>query len=473
MNRLSSSTVLPVGVLRPAYDRAALTPGIVHIGIGAFHRAHQAVYTDAALDAAPGPWGIVGASLRSVEIANELRVQDCLFSVVTRDAAGDHPRLVGSLLDAIPATTECDRLLAVLASPAIRIVTITVSEKAYGLDPVTGGLDLAHSAVKADLATPVAPSGVIGFIVEGLALRRQAGIAPFTVLCCDNLPSNGRIVRRLVLEMATLRDAGLAHWIAAEGRFPSSMVDRIVPAATDETRARAARLIGAEDTQAIEAEAFSQWVIEDDFVAGRPAWEAGGALFVHDVEPYEKMKLRLLNGSHSLIAYLGQLNGLEFVRDVMAVPGLADRVRRHMEAAEATLDPVPGIDLAAYREQLVARFANPAIAHRTAQIAMDGSQKLPQRVFAPAIEALARQGDASAFAYVTALWFAYLLSADEVNDPRAAELLAAAAESRSRGALSAPFFAVEGLIPPALVAASGWRARIDAHLSTQVAPSRP
>lgn len=467
MERLSPTTALPATVLRPAYDRAALTPGIVHIGLGAFHRAHQAVYTDAALATEFGPWGIVGVSLRSTAIAQDMRAQGGLYSVITRDAAGDSARVVGCVIDTLAATQERARLLALLADPAIRIVTLTVSEKAYGIDPSTGGLDLAHPAIAADLATPETPTGVIGFLVEGLARRRAANLAPFTVLCCDNLPSNGRLVRRLVLEMAQRREPALAAWIDAKGRFPSSMVDRIVPAATEETLARATALLNAQDALALETEAFTQWVVEEEFVDDRPAWETGGALFVADVEPYEKMKLRLLNGSHSLIAYLGQLHGLDHVRDVMAVPEHAARVRAHMQAAATTLDPVPGIDLAAYGAQLLARFANPAIAHRTAQIAMDGTQKLPQRIFAPAVEALASGGDADAFAYVTALWLAYIRLMGPVNDPRAAELAAAA----SKGG-AAPFFALPGLFPRELVAATGWRQRVETHLSTLEATGR-
>ncbi|MDR6953224.1 fructuronate reductase [Ancylobacter sp. 3268] len=467
MERLSPTTALPAHVQRPAYDRTALTPGIVHIGLGAFHRAHQAVYTDAALAAAFGPWGIVGVSLRSTDIVQEMHAQGGFYTVVTRDADGDTARVIGAEIDAVAATQQRARVLALLADPAIRIVTLTVSEKAYGIDPSTGGLDPAHPAVTVDLATPHAPTGVVGVLVEGLARRRAADLPPFTVLCCDNLPSNGRLVRRLVLDMAERRDAALAAWIAAKGRFPSSMVDRIVPAAAEGTRARAAALIGAQDRLALETEAFAQWVIEDDFVDGRPAWEAGGALFVTDVAPYEKMKLRLLNGSHSLIAYLGQLHGLDYVRDVMALPEHVARVRAHMEAAAATLDPVPGLDLAAYRAQLVARFANPAIAHRTAQIAMDGTQKLPQRIFAPAVEALASGGDADAFAYVTALWLAYVRRMGPVDDPRAAELAAAASQTGS-----APFFALPGLFPRELVSANGWRQRVDAHLATLDAAGR-
>jgi len=463
MPRLSASTTLAPHVKGPAYDRAVLKPGILHIGLGAFHRAHQAVYTDAALEAEFGDWGIVGVSLRSVDIVQDLAAQDGLYSVVARSAAGDDAQVVGSVVRGLSGTGNQAEILSLLADPAIRVVTITVTEKAYGLDPVTGGLDRNHPSVKADLADPTSPSGVIGYLVEGFSRRHAAGLAPFTVLCCDNLPTNGRIVRRLVIEMAGSRDPALANWIAGHGAFPSSMVDRIVPAATDETRTLAETLIGAEDRLALGTEPFMQWVIEDHFLAGRPKWEAGGALFVDDVEPYEKMKLRLLNGAHSLVAYLGQLKDLPFVRDVMAVPEYRALVRRHMAEAVKTLDPVPGIDLGRYMDELIERFENPTIAHKTQQIAMDGTQKLPQRIFAGAMESLASGGDASSAAYVVALWIAYARKTAEINDPRAAELKAAATEMTAEDP-SAPFFAIPGLFPQALMENSAWRAQVNAEL---------
>jgi len=461
MNRLGKNTSLPSGVEHPSFDPAALKVGIVHIGVGAFHRAHQAVYTDKAIDAAFGTeWGIAGASLRSVDIVSDLKAQDFRYSVVTRGADGDRAWIVGSIIDAIAATEEREHLLDRLADTGTRIVTLTVSEKAYGIDPVSGGLDLSHAAIAHDLSHPQAPVGAIGILVEALARRMTLRRDPLTVLCCDNLPGNGHIVRRLVLDMAERRDRELARWIEREIRFPSSMVDRIVPAATETTRALAASLIGAEDRLALETEPFAQWVIEDDFAAGRPAWEAGGAIFVRDVHAYEKMKLRLLNGSHSLIAYLGQLNKLDYVRDVMGVPAHVERVRQHMQAVLPTLDPVPQIDLAAYREELVARFSNPAIAHRTAQIAMDGTQKMPQRIFAPAMERLAVGGDAADFADVVALWLAYVMAAERLDDPRATELKTAAALAASTGS-TAPFFSIAGLFPAQLANDVAWRARVD------------
>jgi len=463
MERLSASTPLTDDIGRPRYDRTALKPGIVHIGFGAFHRAHQAVYTDCALEQNFGDWGVIAVSLRSFGAIRDLSAQDHLFSVVSRGAAGDNIRIIGSVIDGLSAVEDREALLALLADPAIRIVSITVTEKAYGIDPVTGGLDHQHPAIAADLAHPETPTGVIGFIVEGLARRHSAGLQPFTVLCCDNLPTNGRVVRRLVTEMAARREPALAAWISEHGAFPSTMVDRIVPAATEETRHRAAALLGAEDKLALDTEPFMQWVVEDHFVSGRPAWEAAGALFVRDVEPYEKMKLRLLNGAHSTIAYLGQLAGLDYVRDVMAVPHYRSQVRQYMDAAARTLDPVPGIDLEAYREQLMQRFANPTIAHRTRQIAMDGSQKLPQRIFAAAVDDLAAGRDGAMFAYATAVWIAYVLQTPDVEDPRRQEMKAAATEAIHNDGPSA-FFAIPGLFPPALVEDRVWLNRLNREL---------
>jgi fructuronate reductase len=468
MALLGNATPIPSNVRRPRFDRKALRTGIVHIGLGAFHRAHQAVYTDDALESEYGDWGIAGASLRSLEIAESLKAQDCLYSVTARDESRDATRVVGSLLEAIPAVKDRPRLLTLLGDPQIKVVTLTVSEKAYGIDPASGGLAAAHSAVQHDLLHPDAPIGVVGLLVYGLEQRWRAGAAPFTALCCDNLPNNGRMVRRLVAEMAALRSGDLCRWIEDRARFPSSMVDRIVPGATDETRERAAAKLGAEDQLALETETFSQWVIEDDFIAGRPAWEAGGALMVGNVEPYEKMKLRLLNGSHSLIAYLGQLYGLTFVRDVMAVPARVKEVRRHMAAVLPTLDAAPGIDLDAYQNQLIVRFANPKIAHRTLQIAMDGTQKLPQRIFSPAIETLSAGGGADPFAFATALWLAYVVRAPAIDDPRRTELKAAA-DSITDADPSAAFFSMEGLFPAALVENRGWRNRVNAHLERALA----
>lgn len=463
MSQLSNSTHLPQTASAPSFDRSTLKPGIVHIGLGAFHRAHQAVYTQKALEKSFGPWGIVAVNLRSPEPVRALQEQDGLYSIIVRSAQGDRAEVVGATVDWLCAAERPQDVLDYLSNPDIRIVTLTVSEKAYGLDPLTGGLDLEHPAIAADLARPDAPTGVIGFLVEGLARRRERGVEPYTVLCCDNLPSNGKVVRRLVLEMAAKRDQALATWIEQNGKFPCSMVDRIVPAATDETRARAASLLGAQDRLAIETEPFMQWVIEDDFVSGRPEWEAAGAVFAQAVSPYEDMKLRLLNGSHTLIAHLGILHDLEFVRDVMAVPDFVEAAQRHMNAATATLEPVPGIDLPAYRNELLERFSNPTIAHRNTQIAMDTSQKLPQRILAAAVETLSAGGQAWEFAYVVALWIASIHKRDDLDDPRKDEILAAS-RTVDKADPSAPFFAIAGLFPKELIQSRPWRDLVNREL---------
>ncbi|TNM63948.1 mannitol dehydrogenase family protein [Aliirhizobium smilacinae] len=455
-SHLSAETKLPSSVAMPGYDRNDLHPGILHFGLGAFHRAHQGIHTQRALQSEFGPWGIVAVNLRSPEPVEALAAQDGLYSITVRDSDGETSEVVGATVDWLCAATDRERVLTYLASPFIHIVTLTVSEKAYGLHPSTGGLDETHPGIANDLANPDAPVGAVGYLVAGLASRRDKGMRPFTILCCDNLPSNGKVVRRLVLDMAERRDAELAKWIREEVTFPSSMVDRIVPAATDDSRTRAKSLLGVEDMLALDTEPFMQWVIEDAFVSGRPAWEAGGALFVENVEPYEKMKLRLLNGSHTMIAHLGLLKGLECVRDVMAVPEFVAMTKDHMRAAAATLDPVPGIDLDFYMNQLIERFSNRAIAHRNIQIAMDSSQKLPQRIFSPAIEALANGSDGGSFARVVGLWIAALIRFNDCNDPRRDELLNAARTADARD-YTASFVAIDGLIPPQLAQSRAWR----------------
>ncbi|MBB4144335.1 mannitol dehydrogenase family protein [Rhizobium rhizoryzae] len=463
MTFLSKGSALPANIRRPGYDQDRLKPGILHIGLGAFHRAHQAVYTQRALEAQFGDWGIVAVNLRSPEPVEALAAQDGLYSITVRSEAGDSSEVLGATVDWICAAKDGQRVLDYLADPAIRIVTMTVSEKAYGLHPVTGGLDHNHAAVAHDLANPHKPSGVLGFIVEGLALRHAAGLKPFTVLCCDNLPANGRVIQRLVLDMARTRGTGLAEWIEREGAFPCSMVDRIVPAATEETRRRAASLLGVDDRLALDTEPFLQWVIEDRFVEGRPSWEAGGAIFAENVEPYEKMKLRLLNGSHTLLAHLGILNGLDYIREVMAVPELAAKARNHMEEVVSTLDPVPGIDLPAYIDELLARFANPTIAHRNIQISLDTTQKLPQRLLAPAIDALMQGERADATAYAVGTWMAAVRKRGDCDDPRRAEVLAAA-QGMEPNDPSASFFALPGLFPEQLKEARNWRDQINASI---------
>jgi fructuronate reductase len=473
--RLDASARPAAGVALPAYAPEDHGCGIVHIGVGAFHKAHQAAYTDTALGLGGGDWRILGISLRSREVAAALNPQDGRYLLLTRGADGDRARLIGSLARVLVAPDEPAAVIAAIADPQTRIVTLTVTEKAYGIDRATNGMDLAHEAIARDLEAPDAPHGVIGFLVAGLGRRRAANAGPLTVLCCDNLPENGSVVSRLVGAFAQRVDPTLAVWIEANIRFPSSMVDRITPAATDRTFADAERLSGLRDDAAIEAEPFSQWIIEDDFAAGRPAWQEAGALFVASVSPYEKMKLRMLNGAHSLIAYAGFLAGYETVADAMRDDDLTRIVGRQMEAAAATLPPVPGIDLDAYRGELLARFSNPAIRHLTYQIAMDGTEKLPQRIASPLAEALENRGDADAFAFAIAAWMRYCMGIDEtgnayaLRDPK--ETLIAQAAKDARGTperLFANLAAIPGLFPAGIRTDCALRASVIAHLATML-----
>jgi fructuronate reductase len=477
--RLQTLSGLAPTAKLPAYDRNQLKSGILHLGPGAFFRAHFAPFTDAALAASGGDWGIEVASLRTADVADHLNEQNGLYTMLIRDTSGTTAQMIGPILRAHVATRDPAGLLDRLEDPAIRIVSLTVTEKAYGMDTATGGLDLNHADVAADLANRHAPRGVIGYLVEGLSRRRAKGIAPFTPLSCDNLPSNGAVLKRLVLDFAERVDPSLRQWIEANVPFPSTMVDRITPASTEATYQDAERLTGRQDLAAIETEPFTQWVIEDHFANGRPAWEKAGALMVTDVSAYEKMKLRMLNGAHSLLAYLGYIGGYEFIRDVMDDAGLAALAYRHMHAAARTLDAVPGIDLDDYASELIARFANKAIAHRTYQIAMDGTQKLPQRLLEPATEALAHGDKAETYAIAVAAWMRYAIGEHgngeryELRDPRAGEIAALIADVPRTGlAISAALFTLPGLFPATLTGHRAWTQDVSDKLEILIQDDR-
>ncbi|GAA4228820.1 fructuronate reductase [Sagittula marina] len=422
--RLTTLEQVPAA-LRPGYDPAAHGVGIVHLGLGAFHKAHQAALTDLAMSAEGGDWRILGVSLRSPKASEDLAPQNGLYTLIEKGAEGTNARVIGAIADAICSAGNPEPTLQAMAAEGTRIVSLTVTEKAYGLNRATVGCDPEHPAVAADLANPQAPQGVLGLLTEALRRRHTAGIAPFTVLCCDNLPENGTLLRGAVVDFACRIDPALSDWIAETVAFPSTMVDRITPAATAATLAEAQALTGTEDHAAIETERFVQWVIEDNFPQGRPAWEAAGVIFTEDVPAFEAMKLRMLNGAHSMLAYAGFHAGLPLVRDVMSHAPLANLVRRHLAAAAATLPPIPGIDLDAYAAALAARFENPGIAHETFQIAMDGSEKMPQRIFAAVDDARTRSVDIRPFAFATAAWARHVSMAThdcapyELRDPRA------------------------------------------------------
>lgn len=445
--RIGSATLTAVDpmVRRPDFDRSALDTGIVHLGLGAFHRAHQAVYTDGLLQRDPR-WGIVGASLQSPSTRDALAPQDFLYTVVERDRDGSRLRVVGALRGALVAPEAPEDLVRLMAQRSVKIVSLTVTEKGYRHDPATGALDEDQPDVQYD-AAPLSdsPRTTPGFLVAALARRRAAGLPPFTVLSCDNLPSNGETTRRVVVRMAELRDPDLARWIEAEVAFPSTMVDRIVPATTAADRAAVAAALGMEDAAPVMTEPFTQWIIEDRFSSGRPAWEETGATFAADIAPFERMKLRLLNGSHSAIAYLGLLAGHDTVADAVADADLAHFIRAMMdEEVTPTLDLPDDVDLAAYKDQLLARFANPALHHRTAQIAMDGSQKLPQRLLAPIRERIAAGAPIARLALAVAAWMRHVAGTDEagrpvaIDDPMAGRLSTLAQEAGPVAARLAP-----------------------------------
>lgn len=443
MQRLCFSSLarVPGTVRRPRFDPATLKTGIVHLGCGAFHRAHQAVYTQDVLDRQPGPWGIVGVSLQGAGVRDRLAPQDGLYTVLERSGAGIAATVIGTLRQLLFAPEDPGAVMARIADPAIKIVSITVTEKGYCRDPASGKLDAAHPDIRHDLEKAAAPRSMLGVLVGGLALRQKAGAGSVTVLCCDNLPHNGKTVASLVAAFAALRDDKLAAWIAANVAFPSTMVDRIVPATSDADLAAAQAALGVRDEAPVSAEPFKQWVIEDSFAAGRPAWQEAGAELVSDVAPFEDMKLRLLNASHSAIAYLGYLAGHEFVYQVMAQPEFVRVVRGLMAEAAPTLRLPPGVDVAGYQAALLERFANPAIQHKTWQIAMDGSQKLPQRLLASVRDNLAAGRPVTHLALAVAAWMRYAGGVDEegaaidVRDPLAAKFRAVSgndAETRAR-----------------------------------------
>jgi fructuronate reductase len=449
--RLSNATLkkLPLAIRQPAYDRAAMTPGIVHLGLGAFHRAHQSVYVDDCLGAGETGWGIVGASLRNHDTRDALGPQDGLYTLAIRSGEKENLRVVGSIMSLLVAPESAAALLDAMTDPRIRIVTLTVTEKAY-LRNAAGHLDSVHPDIAADLASPGAPKTLHGFLIEALARRRANGTQPFTVLCCDNLPANGATLRRLLLQFAQLRDAGLARFIRDEVAFPSSMVDRIVPATTHADRDRVAAELGIPDAWPVMTEPFCQWVIEDDFPAGRPQWENFGVTMVKDVTPFEDMKLRLLNGAHSGIAYIGLLSKLETVAAAFADPAIRQFVDGLWAEAIPTLPQGVGLDPQIYIGELADRFANTALAHRTAQIANDGSQKLPQRILASALERAAAGFSADHLMLVVAAWIAAAqarggaLPSDHFTDPLDTGLSAVFAQEQPARATVEAVFDIAG-----------------------------
>src|SRR5690554_202754 len=431
MNRLNSANLgqLPSDVQLPRYDRASLKPGIVHLGIGAFHRAHQAYYTEAVLNHFGGDWGIVGCSLRSANVREQLAPQDNLYTLVERSGEGEKLQLIGAVLKTMVGPEDPAALVALMADPAIRIVSLTVTEKGYCHDPATGDLNLQHPDIIHDLAHLDRPVSAIGYLVAALQQRFKSGHKSFTALSCDNLPNNGQVLGKVVHQFAAQVSPELADWIEKNTCFPCTMIDRIVPATTDEDRQEIEARLGLRDEGMVVAEPFTQWVVEDRFSDGRPEWEKVGVQLVEDVHVFEKIKLRLLNGSHSTLAYTGYLSGFSYISEVMSEPAFVNMIKLYMarEAGETVTAP-DGFDIESYKQQLRDRFFNKALKHRTWQIAMDGSQKLPQRLLETLREQLDGKGNIDIICLAVAAWIRYVSGVDEnggvieVSDPLAATL---------------------------------------------------
>lgn len=430
-------------VSTPSYDRTAARVGIVHFGFGNFHRSHQAMYLDQLMETGEGlDWGICGVGVLPQDAAmrDAMRLQDCLYTLVVRHPDGSlEPRVVGSVLEYLFAPEDADDVYARLLDPAVRIVTLTVTEGGYLKDAGTGAFDPTDPAAVHDVEHLEQPRTAFAFIVEGLRRRRAAGLAPFTVLSCDNLQGNGAVCRQTVLGFARLVDDGLADWIEAEVAFPNGMVDRITPATTDADRATLAAQFGLEDRWPVPAEPFTQWIVEDEFPLGRPSLEQVGVQFVDDVKPYELMKLRLLNASHQAIAYFGAPLGYLLVDETMRDDRIPRYLVRYMATEAApTLGDLPGIDLDAYIATLLERFANPGIRDTLVRLATDGSHRMATFTLPTIRENLEAGRSITLGAAMVAAWAEYWeliarggLGGSEVPEDVHADTLRAAASGSS------------------------------------------
>lgn len=439
--RLSTNTLtqLPESVTVPNYDRNQVRTRIVHLGFGAFHRAHQAVYADILASQFKSDWGYCEVNLIGGEKQIEdLKTQDYLYSVCEMSYDNWSTRVIGVAKEALHADIDgINKVIDVLLRPEIAIVSITVTEKGYCYLPSTASIDKNNPLIKHDLENPDQPKTVPGVIVKALRLRKEKNIKPFTVMSCDNMPENGHVTRNVVLALAKEQDASLAKWISENVTFPSTMVDRIVPAVTPDTMIKINRQLGGiDDPAGVAGEPFKQWVIEDNFVAGRPEWEKAGAELVKDVLPYEEMKLRMLNGSHSFFAYLGYLAGYQHIDECMEDDNYVKAARYLMLQEQATTLKVKGVNLVDYADSLLSRYRNTGLKHRTWQIAMDGTLKLPQRMLDSVRFHLADNTSFNCLALGVAAWMRYVSGTDDagksidVSDPSASKLKALVADSQ-------------------------------------------
>lgn len=431
---------LSAAIAVPAYDRSAVTPGIVHLGVGGFHRAHQARYVDDLLASGITDWGIVGVGLmpQDVRMRDALAAQDHLYTLLERAPDGAvHGRVIGSIIDYLFAPDSPEAVLAQLTDPRIRIVSLTITEGGYHVNQATGGFDASDPAIQAGLEPGAVPSTAFGYVVEALARRRATGVAPFTVMSCDNIAGNGEVARAMLSAFASLRDPELGDWIASEVAFPSSMVDRITPATTDADVEEVGWRFGIQDAWPVVSEPFSQWVLEDHFPQGRPPFEQAGVEMVPDVEPYELMKLRLLNASHQALCYLGYLSGYRYAHEVCTDPLFVDFLLGYMsQEGTPTLPQVPGVDLEGYRRELISRFANPHIRDTLARLCAESSDRIPKWLVPVITAQLAAGRSVRRSALVVASWARYAEGVDEqgapidIVDRRRAEVMSRAIAQR-------------------------------------------
>lgn len=428
MVKLSQATLaeLPTDVARPAYDRSTVTPGIVHFGVGGFHRAHEAMYVDALMNAGEAlDWGIVGVGLLpgDARMRDALVAQDGLYTLVVKHPDGRlEPRIIGSIVDYLFAPDDPEAVLTRMVDPATRIVSLTVTEGGYHVNQVTGEFDpndpVLQQDLTADFAAGDTPKSMFGFVTEAARRRREAGVEPFTVMSCDNLPGNGDVAKKMIVAFARLRDPELGDWIEANVAFPNCMVDRITPVTSPEDIAALADQFGVEDAWPVVCEPYTQWALEDEFPSGRPPFEDVGVQVVEDVVPYELMKLRLLNASHQALCYLGHIAGYRYAHEVAQDPLFAGFLLGYMtEEGTPTLPEVPGVDLDAYRRQLVERFANSEVRDTLARLCAESSDRIPKWLVPVIQRNLEAGGEIDRSALVVASWARYAEGVDESGAP--------------------------------------------------------
>jgi fructuronate reductase len=470
---------LPAAVRRPGYDRGALRIGMAHIGVGAFHRCHQAEFTDDALEAKFDRWGVVGINIYPPRLNETLGRQNGIYTRLLRDGDAVEARVIGCLAAVVDAQGDGDAAVSVLEAPGVDVVTITATEKGYCHQPATGEIDAAHPDIVHDLTHPDRPRSLPGLIVRALERRRESHRQPITFVSCDNIPSNGVILERVVRAVAERRGTDLVRWIRQNVAFPSTMVDRIVPATAPEDIAFVEQSYGYRDSAVVVGEPFRQWVIEDRFAGRTPPWALSGATFVDDVAPFELIKMRVLNAAQTSLAYLGLIAGHEHTCDDMTDPVLTTIVRRMLiEETLPTLPPVPGIDAVAYLDLSFARLRNTAIRHRNHQIATDGSRKIVQRILNPIRERIETGGSVERLTLVVAAWMFYLVSASKrfgerwsVEDPFAAEAARIADRiGHDAVGLVAGFLAHDSIFDRALAGRPEFRSPVVRHLDGLLSP---